>query len=112
MINLIKPIFAAGTGVDISSMESPVSKIIPNNSDLATLFSQPLLRLVFVFVGLFFMFGLVMAGWEFMMGSGDPKRIAAATTRITNAFMGIIMSMTAYVVVKIILTFLGLGTII
>lgn len=112
MLNLIKPIYAAGTGVDISSLNSPVSTVIPNNADLATLFSQPLLRLVFVIVGLVFMFNLVMAGWDFMLSSGDPKKIATASSRITNGFMGVIMSITSYVIVKIILTFLGLGTLI
>ncbi len=114
MLNFTKQVYAAagGTGVDISSMDSPVKALIPNNADLGKLFSQPLLRFVFVAVGLVFMFNLVMAGWDLMLSSGDPKKVATATTRVTNGFMGIIISMTAYVVVKIILTFLGLGTII
>ncbi|KKT86128.1 MAG: hypothetical protein UW84_C0016G0012 [Candidatus Collierbacteria bacterium GW2011_GWA2_44_99] len=38
--------------------------------------------------------------------------VAAASVRITNGFIGIIMTLTAFVVVRIITTMLGLGTIV
>ena len=67
-----------------------------------------LLNLIFVFVGLAFFTNLVMAGWDYMMSSGDPKKIAAATTRITNGFIGLIMAFTAFLVVRTIVELLGL----
>ena len=53
-----------------------------------------------------------MAGWEYMMSSGDPKRVASATTRLLNSFIGLIMVFTAYLVVRVITNFLGLGNIV
>ncbi|KKT83043.1 MAG: hypothetical protein UW80_C0023G0001, partial [Microgenomates group bacterium GW2011_GWC1_44_9] len=43
--------------------------------------------------------------------SGDPKKISAATTRLLNSFIGILMVFTAFVVVRLITTMLGLGTV-
>lgn len=110
LINLV----LAADEVDISGLEKSTATALNMNSftDLASLFSQDLLNFVFVIVGLLFFASLVMAGWEYMMSSGDPKKVAGATTRFTNSLLGLIMSFVAYLVVKIVLSFLGLSNLI
>lgn len=100
--------------VDITGLENSINQDLGTNkfTDLASLFSKDLLNLVFVIVGLLFFASLVMAGWEYMMSSGDPKKVASATTRFTNSLLGLIMSFVAYLVVKIVLSFLGIGSLI
>lgn len=68
------------------------------------------LNLVFVIVGLLFFVNLVISGWQFMLSSGDPKKAALANTGLTNSLTGIIMVFTAYLVVKVVSTLLGLGS--
>lgn len=113
-MNIISTVYAA-EGVSISTLENPASKV-PISTSISGLLTLTngvnILNLIFLFVGLFFFVNLVMAGWDFMMSSGDPKKIAAATTRIQNGFIGLIMAFTAFIVVRIIVTMLGLGTLI
>jgi len=110
LINLV----LAVDKVDISGLEKDTATAIGAKSftDLASLFSKDLINLIFVIVGLLFFASLIIAGWEYMMSSGDPKEVAGATTRFTNSLLGLIMSFVAYLVVKIVLSFLGIGSLI
>jgi TRAP-type C4-dicarboxylate transport system permease small subunit len=110
LINLV----LAVDEVDISGLERDTAAKLNMKSftDLSSLFSQDLLNLVFVLVGLLFFASLVMAGWEYMMSSGDPKKVASATTRFMNSLIGLIIAFTAYLVVRIITNFLGLGNVV
>ncbi|HBC45377.1 MAG: hypothetical protein UX08_C0003G0014 [Candidatus Collierbacteria bacterium GW2011_GWB1_45_35] len=100
--------------VSISTLPNPATGIplTTNISGLLTKGGVNLLNLVFILAGLFFFVNLILAGWDFMLSSGDAKKVAAASVRITNGFIGIIMTLTAFVVVRIITTMLGLGTIV
>jgi TRAP-type C4-dicarboxylate transport system permease small subunit len=110
LINLV----LAVDEVDITGLENSTNQALGTNkfTDLASLFSRDLLTLVFVLVGLLFFASLVMAGWEYMMSSGDPKKVASATTRFTNSLVGLIIAFTAYLIVRVITNFLGLGNVI
>ncbi len=110
LINLV----LAADEVDITGLENSINQVVGINkfTDLGSVLSKDLLTLVFVIVGLLFFANLVMAGWEYMMSSGDPKRVASATTRLLNSFIGLIMVFTAYLVVRVITNFLGLGNIV
>ena len=117
-MNLISPIYAApapAADVDISGLYNPASNI-PLTTTLGGLLNLNngvnILNLIFFFVGLFFFVNLILAGWDFMMSSGDPKKVAAASTRITNGLIGLIMAITAFVVVRIVTTMIGLPGII
>lgn len=114
-MNFISTVYAADD-VSISTLYDPTGGKIPLTTTLSGLLTMSngvnLLNLAFILVGLFFFYNLVMAGWDFMMSSGDPKRVAAASSRITNGFIGLIMAITAFVVVRIITKMLGLGDIV
>ena len=105
----------AADGANISGLPNPATNIplTANLTNLLTLSNGVnLLNLIFILTGLFFFVNLILAGWEFMMSSGDPKKVAAASTRITNGFVGLVMAFTAFIVVRLITNMLGLGTII
>jgi len=88
---------------------------IPLDSKITDLFSLShfnLINFIFVIIGLVFFANLIMAGWDFMFSSGDPKKVAGATTRLINGFIGLIMAVVAFIVVRLITNVLGLGNLI
>ncbi len=110
---LIKSIVAAD-GVDISKLYDPTGGKIAPGSNLAKLLSgdnpgQSILNLVFTLIGVFFFFNIVMAGWDYMLSSGDPKKVQGASTRFLNGFIGLILALTAFIIVKIVTSFVGVG---
>lgn len=72
--------------------------------------SLDVINLVFVFIGLYFFANLIMAGWDYMLSSGDPKKAATASARMTNGLTGIVMAFMAFVIVRLIGRLLGLDT--
>lgn len=57
-------------------------------------------------VALFIMF--VVAGFNFIMGGGDPKRMEQAKGTMTYAVIGIVVMVLAYLIIQIIARFTGL----
>lgn len=115
-MNYVSTVYAAATtnGVDISNLEDPAKSLtgIKSIGGLLTSNSVNILNLVFIFTGLFFFANLILAGWDYMMSSGDPKRVAAASSRITNGFIGLIMTLMAFIIVRIVVSVLGLAPVI
>ncbi|OGD83765.1 hypothetical protein A2572_00920 [Candidatus Collierbacteria bacterium RIFOXYD1_FULL_40_9] len=79
-------------------------------SDLLSKGGVDVINLVFIAVGLLFFFNLILAGWDYMLSSGDPKKAAVASARFTNGLTGLVMAITAFLVVKIFSTMLGFST--
>lgn len=79
-------------------------------SDLLSKGGVDLINLVFIIVGILFFFNLILAGWDYMLSSGDPKKAAVASSRFTNGLTGLIMAITAFLVVKIFSTIFGFST--
>ena len=79
-------------------------------SDILSKGGVDIINLVFIGVGLAFFANLILAGWDYMLSSGDPKKAAVASSRITNGLTGLIMAITAFLVVKIFSTMLGFNT--
>lgn len=71
-----------------------------------------IINLVFIIVGLIFFANLIVVGWQFMMSSGDPKKVQASTTRLMNGFFGLILAFVAFIIVRLITNILGLGTLV
>ncbi len=68
-----------------------------------------IINLVFIIIGLIFFGNLIVVGWQFMMSSGDPKRVQASTVRLINGVIGLVMAFAAFIVVRLISQVLGLG---
>lgn len=102
---------------DIGSAKiSDLPDLAPNiekNTTIGDLISKgplSLVNLVFLIIGLIFFATLVMSGWDYLMSSGDPKKIAAAGSRFLNAFIGLAVSFFAFLIVNIITNMIGLGS--
>jgi hypothetical protein len=100
--------------VAISKITGTATKI-PNTAKITDLLSLDhfnLINFVFIIIGLIFFANLVLAGWEFMMSSGDPKKVTGASTRIVNGLIGLILAVVAFVAVRLVTNVLGLGTLV
>jgi hypothetical protein len=100
--------------VSISTITTTATKI-PNSSNIAGILTGggfDLINFIFIIIGLIFFANLVMSGWDYMMSSGDPKKVAAATTRVINGLIGLVMAVAAFIVVRLITNVLGLGNLI
>jgi dolichyl-phosphate-mannose--protein O-mannosyl transferase len=51
---------------------------------------------------------LILGGFQFMTSQGDPKTAQGAQAKITNALIGFIIVIFAYVIVRLLGTVLGL----
>jgi hypothetical protein len=109
---LINQAFAADSV--ISNIPNPATKLtgITNLGGLLSNKNFSIINFVFIIVGLLFFANLVLTGWEFMMSSGDPKKVQAASTRLTNGFVGLILAVLAFVIVRLVTNILGLGNLV
>ena len=57
---------------------------------------QTLLTLAFFVTGVALFFNIIIGGIQWINAGGDPKALTAARTRITNAFIGLIIVVAAY----------------
>src|SRR3989338_818417 len=65
--------------VDISSLTYP-GQTIQNNWTISELLTGTnLITFVFFIAGLIFFFNLLSAAWEYLLSTGDAKKIAGAT---------------------------------
>jgi hypothetical protein len=112
-MTLIKQALAA-SDVNISGINSTASKI-SNQGTISTLLTGVtdfnLINFVFILVGLGFFANLVMTGWEYMLSSGDPKKVAGASSRLVNGFIGLIMVFASFLIVKLITNILGIDAV-
>ena len=112
-MTLINQVFAE-SGVSLTTLYNPAPKIPLTSkiTDLLSLNHFNLINFIFILIGLAFFANLIMAGWDFMLSSGDPKKVAVATTRILNGLVGLVMAVLAFVVVRLITNILGLGNLV
>lgn len=105
---------SGASNIEVSTITTTATKI-PNTFNIGQLLTGGgfnLLNFVFILVGLFFFANLIMAGWDFMMSSGDAKKVSGATTRLMNGVIGLIMTMAAFIIVRLITNILGLGNLV
>lgn len=70
-----------------------------------------LLPILFTFAGLLLLLYLLFGGISLMTSGGDPKSVASAKGKITNAFIGFILVFVAYWVVRLFGIIFQLGAI-
>lgn len=76
---------------------------------LEPLFSNVVQALVaLVGVALFVMF--LVAGFSFLFSSGDPKKLEQAKGTLTNAIIGLVIIVGAYIIINLIQAFTGSTT--
>ena len=114
-MHIIPQVLAAmPTPVPVSDIYNPARNIpvAGNTVNLSYILSGGgrfnLITFAFVVIGLMFFFNIIIAGWEFLLSTGDPKKFASATTRFMNGFYGLIMVSTAYLIIRLVTTMIGL----
>ncbi len=65
---------------------------------------------VFAFAGISLLVFLMLGGLQMMTAKGDPKAIEGAQAKITSALIGFVIIIISYVLVKVVTSLLGLGT--
>ncbi len=99
---------AQATDVNISNLTYPGQKI-QNSWNIGQLLTMTnLLTFVFFLAGLVFLYSLLYAAWDYTTSTGDAKKIAGATTRLLNAFLGIAVVLASFIIVRITLAILGI----
>jgi len=78
-----------------------------NFVDLGGLISK-ILPYIYGVVGLLLLIYLVLGGLQLMMSGGDPKAIASAQTKITNAVIGFVIALLSGGLVVILGKILGI----
>ncbi len=96
--------------VNISDLPNPAPSIDldQNISGLLTDGGFNLINFVFIIIGLIFLVNLIVSGWNYMLSTGDPKKVSAATTRLINSFVGLVIAFAAFLIVKLITGMIGL----
>jgi len=56
---------------------------------------------------LWFMFQLLFGGYEWITSAGDTKKLTTARERIMNAFFGLVIVVSAWIIVAVVGQFLG-----
>lgn len=59
------------------------------------------------FIGLIAVVAIVLAGYQMVTGGGDPEKLQAAKQRIFYAIAGLVITLLAYTVVKIVLNLIA-----
>ncbi|OGD71953.1 hypothetical protein A3A84_01620 [Candidatus Collierbacteria bacterium RIFCSPLOWO2_01_FULL_50_23] len=103
-------IIAQGGVLDnIKDVQQQIAPNIPVDATIGDLLTTTnIINFVFFLAGLIFFFNLLYAAWDYLLSTGDPKKIASGTQRLLNAFVGIVVVLGAFVIVRIVLAILGL----
>lgn len=92
----------------------PSNLNIPTNASIADIISGGgkfnLITVAFSLIGFYFLFNIIGAGYDYMMSSGDPKKIAGANSKFLNGFLGLGISFFAFIIVNLITSMIGLGS--
>jgi hypothetical protein len=92
------------------SSNQPIKFTLKNYgfTDLGPLITV-LISLVLFFAGLLFLAYLLIGGLSWITSGGDPKAVAAARSRITNAFIGLTIVVATYAIILIVEKVFGIN---
>lgn len=69
-----------------------------------------IVRLVLGFVGIIFVLLIILAGFQYMLSRGDEEKTKKARQTLVNAFVGFILILGAYSIVRFLINALLQGT--
>ena len=107
-MSIIPLVYAEDAGV--SKLDNPTFFKGDNLASLLTGGGFNLVTFIFALIGLSFLVSLIMAGWDYLLSSGDPKKVAAASSRLLNSLIGLVICFSAFLIVNLITTMIGLGS--
>ncbi len=96
----------------IQNITNPANSSFPvgsNISDLLTRGPFSIVNLAFFFVGLAFFANLSLAAIGYVFAEGSPDKISKITSRIITSLIGLVITFTSFVIIRLVLTIIGLG---
>lgn len=111
----MKTLIAQGLLQNINQAQGNIAPKIPlpgTIMDLLTKSGFNLFTFIFFIIGLVFFVNLILAAWEFLLSSGDAKKVASANQRILNAIIGIVLTFASFLIIRVITAVLGLSSLI
>ena len=101
-MNLLAPVVYAATLQNLGGPNTDVATI----QSLQTLFTNVIsVIVVLAGVALFIMF--VVAGFSSLFSGGDPKKLEQARGTLTNAIVGLVVIVAAYLILRLIVVISG-----
>ncbi len=99
--------FNAGCLDDLekSINQTPGNSYLLRNANLSNLINNypyGIVGLLFYLGGIALIINLVLAGISLMTAAGDPAKVKAGQERIKNGFLGLLLMLTAYIIIQII----------
>lgn len=101
-INLIAQNKLHGLGVN----PKPANAVTQLDNTISTIIGV-LTLIAFIY----FVIQVILAGYSFISGQGDEKKIESARKRLTNGILGITIVVVAFGITALLATLLGLGNI-
>jgi hypothetical protein len=93
--------------IDFKTLENSTGDFAFAGGDIASIFNK-VLPYVFAFAGVLLFLYLIAGGFSYMTSAGDPKKAKEAQSKITNALVGIILVLLAYILVQLVGKIFGL----
>lgn len=91
------------TNIDV---DGTLSDLLTNKTGI----SFSIINLLIFFAGIAFFVNTIIAGWNYMFSSGDPKKAAAASSRLLNGFIGLIIVLASFLIVRLVSSVIGFQT--
>lgn len=93
MINLVPAAYAAIEKIDVNKPVGAIAEFSPVISGA--------LRIVMVIAGLICFLYIIWGGLEWMMSGGEKTAVATAKSKLTAAFLGLMVVLSAWAIVKL-----------
>jgi heme/copper-type cytochrome/quinol oxidase subunit 2 len=92
--------------VDWNATLGGPDKDVATFKSLEPLFTN-IVQAVVALVGVALFVMLLVAGFKYLFSGGDPKKLEAAKGTLTNAIIGVVVIVSAYIILKLIAVFTG-----
>jgi hypothetical protein len=79
-----------------------------NLNYLISLQDYGIVNIIFFVAGVALIINLILAGIGLMTSAGDPSKIKAGQTRIINGLLGMLLTLSAYFIIRLVGTILNL----
>lgn len=78
-----------------------------NGAGGISLFLNNLITLIYIVATIVFVFMILWSAFEWLTSGGSKEKVAGAQTRLTNAFIGILLFAAAFAILKLVGQFTG-----
>lgn len=96
--------------VDISNLYNPATQFSSNNPTITQLITSGgfnLLDVVFFIIAFLFFINLIITSFGYIFGGDDPESLDKTNTRLLNGFIGLVIVLASFLIVKLITSMLN-----